>query len=88
VRGGAARPPSFTIFTIAYKVAVYAPAERADTLPLSHIYPYHVLCGLVNRERDTNYHGIFPYLYQLTVQLEEGMKYTDAHYESVYAESS
>jgi hypothetical protein len=29
----------FTLFTITYKVAVYAPAERADTLPLFHPYP-------------------------------------------------
>ncbi len=27
-----AHPPPFTIFTIMYKVAVYAPAEQADTL--------------------------------------------------------
>jgi hypothetical protein len=27
---GGVRPPPFTIFTIMYKVAVYAPAERAD----------------------------------------------------------
>ncbi len=27
-----ARPPPLTLFTITYKVAVYAPAERADTL--------------------------------------------------------
>ncbi len=40
--GGARRPP-ITIFTITYKVAVYAPAERAGTLPLIHLYPY-VLC--------------------------------------------
>jgi hypothetical protein len=38
--GGGARPPPFTLVTITYKVAVYAPAERADTLPLFHIYPY------------------------------------------------
>jgi hypothetical protein len=37
--------PPFTQFTITYKVAVYAPAERADTLPLFHLYPY-VLCGI------------------------------------------
>jgi hypothetical protein len=27
-----ARPPPFTLVTITYKVAVYAPAEREDTL--------------------------------------------------------
>ncbi len=38
--GGGARPPPYTLVTITYKVAVYAPAERADALPVSHIYPY------------------------------------------------
>jgi hypothetical protein len=39
--GGGAHPPHFTIFTITYKVAVCAPAERADTLTLFpfHLYP-------------------------------------------------
>ncbi len=40
VRVGGARPPAFTLFTITYKVAVYAPAERADTLILFHLYQY------------------------------------------------
>jgi hypothetical protein len=35
--GGGARPPPFTI---TYKVVVYAPAERADTLPVFLLYPY------------------------------------------------
>jgi hypothetical protein len=42
VRVGGARlhaHPSQPI-TITHKVAVYAPAERADTLPLFHLYPY------------------------------------------------
>ncbi len=30
----------FIISTITYKVLVYAPAERADTLPLFLLYPY------------------------------------------------
>jgi hypothetical protein len=34
--GGGASPPSFTIFTITYKVKVHAPAERA--LPEFHLY--------------------------------------------------
>jgi hypothetical protein len=38
--GCGARPPLFTINTIMYKVVVYAPAERADTLPLFLLYPY------------------------------------------------
>ncbi len=39
-KGGGACPPPFTIVTITHKVAVYAPAEQADTLPLFHLYPY------------------------------------------------
>jgi hypothetical protein len=38
--GGGARTPPSTL-TITYKVAVYASAERADTLPL----PLYKLCG-------------------------------------------
>ena len=34
------RPPPFTISTITYKVVLYAPAERAGTLPLFLLYPY------------------------------------------------
>jgi hypothetical protein len=37
---GRARPSPLTISTITYKVAVYAPAERADALPLFLLYPY------------------------------------------------
>jgi hypothetical protein len=40
VRVGGASPPPFTISTVTYKVAVYTPAERADTLPLFLLYPY------------------------------------------------
>ncbi len=38
--GRGACPPPFTLFTITNKVAVYAPAERADTLTLFHLYSY------------------------------------------------
>jgi hypothetical protein len=38
IRVGGARPPSFTLVTITYKFA--APAERAVTLPLFHLYLY------------------------------------------------
>ncbi len=31
-------PSPFTLFTITYKVAVYAPAERADTLSVFYLY--------------------------------------------------
>jgi hypothetical protein len=37
---GGARPPPFTNITITSKVAVYAPAEWADTLTLFHLYQY------------------------------------------------
>jgi hypothetical protein len=37
---GGARPSPFTISTITYKVVVYAPGERADTLPIFLFYPY------------------------------------------------
>jgi hypothetical protein len=38
--GGGPRPPPLITFTIPFpsKVAVYAPAERADTLTLFHLY--------------------------------------------------
>jgi hypothetical protein len=49
--GGGARPSPLTIFTITYNVAVYDPAERADTLFLFNIYPC-VLCG-VPPQKDT-----------------------------------
>jgi hypothetical protein len=35
--GGGARPPPFITFTITSKVAVYAPADWADTLTLFHL---------------------------------------------------
>ena len=51
VRVGGARPTPFTTITITSKVAVYAPAEWADTLTLFHLYQYmnsvvlaHTLC--------------------------------------------
>jgi hypothetical protein len=40
VRVGGARPSPFTTFTLSSKVAVYAPAEWADTLTLFHLYQY------------------------------------------------
>ncbi len=50
--GRGSRPLPFTIFTITYKVAVFTPAVKADTLPLFLLYP-NVLCGLT--EADTEY---------------------------------
>jgi hypothetical protein len=38
VRGSS--PSPFTICTITYKVVVYAPAERADILPLFLLYDF------------------------------------------------
>ncbi len=40
-----ARPTPFSLFTITNKVAVNAPAERADTLP-NFISTLCVLCGV------------------------------------------
>ncbi len=40
MRVGCARPPPFITFTLTSKVAVYAPAEWADTLTLFHLYQY------------------------------------------------
>ncbi len=37
---GGARPPPFIISTIMYKVVMYAPAERENTLPLFLLYPF------------------------------------------------
>ncbi len=38
--GAGARPPPLITFTLTSKVAVYAPAEWADTLTLFHLYQY------------------------------------------------
>ena len=38
--GCGARPPLFTINTIMYKVVVYAPAKRAETLLLFLLYSF------------------------------------------------
>jgi hypothetical protein len=47
VRVGGERPPPFTTITITSKVAVYAPAEWADTrtLTLFHLYQYMYSVG-------------------------------------------
>ncbi len=44
-QGGGCTPTPFHSITITYKVAMYAPAKSADTLPLFNLFPY-VLCGL------------------------------------------
>ncbi len=38
--GMSAHPPTVILVIITYKGAVYAPGERANTLPLFHLYPY------------------------------------------------
>jgi hypothetical protein len=38
--GGGCTPTHFTTFTLTSKVAMYAPAEWADTLTLFHLYQY------------------------------------------------
>jgi hypothetical protein len=42
--GGKCTPTPFQPITITYKVGMYAPAERADTLPL--FLPQYVLCDI------------------------------------------
>ncbi len=49
--GRGCTPTPFHPFTITYKVAGYAPAERADTLPVFHLYP---MCTLWLRQRGAN----------------------------------
>jgi hypothetical protein len=46
VRVGGTRPPPLITFTLTSKVAVYAPAEWADTVTLFHLYQYMLLCTL------------------------------------------
>ncbi len=43
VEGGGVHVHTLSLFTITYKVAVYAPAERADTLFLFNLYPLYTL---------------------------------------------
>jgi hypothetical protein len=58
MRVGGARTPRFNnISTITYKVVVYAPAKRTDTLPLFVLYPYMYtfcteLCGSTTTARE------------------------------------
>jgi hypothetical protein len=44
--GGSARPPPVTLVSITYNVAVYTPAERADTLIHSPYFYSIPLCKL------------------------------------------
>jgi hypothetical protein len=44
--GGGCMPTPLQPITITYKVAVYAPAERTDTLSLFHPYPVCTVCTL------------------------------------------
>ncbi len=44
-KGGGARPPPFTTFILTSKVALYAPAEWADTQTLFHLYQYMYSVG-------------------------------------------
>jgi hypothetical protein len=55
---GYARPIPFTLFTITYKVAVYAPAERADALPVFHLYPLCTLWGVTVNLLICERHGL------------------------------
>jgi hypothetical protein len=53
VRVGGARPPPLITFTLTSKVAVYAPAEWADTLTLFHLYQYVYSVGPPMQLRST-----------------------------------
>jgi hypothetical protein len=50
-KGGGMPPPPFTIFTITYKVAVYAPTERADTLTQFYLFYLALMYSVVSPER-------------------------------------
>jgi hypothetical protein len=64
---GGARPPPFTTFTITSKVAVYAPAEWADTLTLFHLYQYmySVVYALAERADTLPLFLLYPYIYSV-----------------------
>jgi hypothetical protein len=47
VRVGCTHPPPFTLSAIAYKLVVYAPVEREDTLAMFLLYPYLYSVGMV-----------------------------------------
>ncbi len=54
--GGGCTATPFQPITITYKVAVYAPAERTDTLPLFHLYPictYSVFVPIAQQGRQS-----------------------------------
>ncbi len=48
--GGGSTPTPFQPITITYNVAVYAPAESADTLPVFHLYTLKVLFGIPHQK--------------------------------------
>ncbi len=56
--GGGARPPPLITFTLSSKVAVYAPAEWADTLTLFHLYQY-----VYSEGRPLLLHDFYPLVY-------------------------
>ncbi len=51
MRVGGARPPPLITFTLTSKVAVYTPAEWADTLTMFHLYQY--MYSVVKTEGNT-----------------------------------
>ncbi len=53
--GGGCTPTPFTKSTIKYKVEVYAPAERADTLLLFLLYSYMYSVDMISRLRNGAY---------------------------------
>ncbi len=67
MRVGGARPPPLITFTLTSKVAVYAPAEWADTLTLFHLYQY--MYSMVGTTVNWTYNQS---LYTVTSTLERG----------------
>jgi hypothetical protein len=72
---GGVRPPPFTMSTITYKVRVYAPAERADTLSLFLLCPYmYSMASAVQSSARTFYSlalGFFKFMNKETVQKDD-----------------
>jgi hypothetical protein len=67
-KGGGCTPTPFTLYTITIKVVVYAPAERAETLPLFLLYPYmYSVTTLYPYMYSVT--TLYPYMYSVTTTL-------------------
>jgi hypothetical protein len=54
VRVGGGLPHPFTLFTITYKVAMYAPADSGDTIHLFYLYPHMYSVGSTQLQNTEN----------------------------------